>query len=72
MDVNALITKVGSAAKLADLVGVSHGTVRGWRAAGFIPATRVPQISALLDIPASELFEAARKPRTAPSQRESA
>lgn len=63
MNVITLIERAGGVPQLAARLGISRPTVLGWRAAGFVPGSRIAQISAELDIEPGELLELVQRPR---------
>jgi DNA-binding transcriptional regulator YdaS (Cro superfamily) len=55
MDIDMIIERVGGVSKLAALLGVSHPSVSAWKQDGYVPGSRVRQISKTLGIPFCEL-----------------
>ena len=64
MDVQTIIENAGGVGKLATLLGVQHPTVSGWKADGAIPASRLMQISGLLNLSIDEIKHLASPPRS--------
>lgn len=65
MDVQSLIDRAGSVGKLAAMLEVSHTTICEWKRNGFIPGTRVAQISLALRIGPEWLLPLVKPPRGA-------
>lgn len=62
MTVQDLIDKAGGVSKLAAICRVSHSSVCDWNRDNLLPGRRVPQISAALEVPSSELMPLVRVP----------
>jgi len=50
MNVQSLVDRAGGVTRLAALLHISHSTVCEWKRNGFIPGSRVGQISAALKL----------------------
>ncbi len=68
MDVDFLIEKAGGRPQLQALLGVARTTILDWEKLGRIPANRVAQISAALDLPVKDVIALASPPRRAVSR----
>ena len=67
LTVAALIEQAGGVVQLARALGVSRTTVIGWRTAGAVPGSRIPQIAATFGIPADQLLSLIQGPRSSGS-----
>lgn len=67
MDIQTLIDKAGGELEFRSLCGVARTTVLGWKQTGFIPSSRVAQISAALGVPVAEVIKLAQPPRGTPA-----
>lgn len=63
MDVQTLIEAAGGLPELMAKLGVARTTVLDWKRTGNIPANRVAQISATLNLPLSEVVKLAPTPK---------
>lgn len=72
MDVQKLIDKAGGEPQFQALCKVARTTVLDWKRTGLLPANRIAQISAALDVPLEEVIKLAPPPRqrasSAPAQ----
>lgn len=59
MDVQTLINMAGGVPELGAKLGVARTTIIGWREAGKIPASRVSQISEVMDLPLADVVKLA-------------
>lgn len=63
MDVQTLIDKAGGEPQFQALCKVARTTVLDWKRTGFLPANRIAQISAALNVPLEEVIKLAPPPR---------
>lgn len=63
MDVQTLIKQAGGVGKMATKLGVSHSTICDWQRDRTLPISRLPQISAIFEVPIDELLPVATAPR---------
>lgn len=71
MNVQTLIDKAGGDREFRELCGVARTTVLDWKREGRIPANRVAEISAKLELPLSEVITLASTPRVKSPVRQS-
>lgn len=62
MDIQTLIDKAGGERDFQVLCDVARTTVLDWKRSGHVPANRVAQISAALDLPIEEVIKLAPPP----------
>ena len=62
MDVQTLIDRAGGLSALMTKLGVARTTVLDWKRTGYIPANRVAQISAKLNLPLADVVKLAPEP----------
>lgn len=62
IDVDALIERAGGMPALMSKLDVARTTILDWKRTGFIPASRVAQISAKLQLPLEDVVKLAQLP----------